>query len=88
MGSYEAGLRRKAAWRRIHVTCPCGREVYGNRGRDPVPRIRAAEMELARIYLERHARSDKTELSWAEYRDTVWSAADHWTQVRATYPRR
>lgn len=113
MGSYEAGLARKSAWRNIHVTCRCGREVYGNgkshqrncethlretgwpldagmvqaiireyRGRDPVPRIRAAEMELGRIYLERRARGDKTELGWTEYRDTVWSAADSWTPTQ------
>lgn len=42
------------------------------RGRDPVPRIRAAEMELGRFYLDRRARGDKTELGWTEYRDTVW----------------
>ncbi len=112
MGSYEARLRRKSAWSKIHVTCPCGRKVYGNgkshqrncethlrasgwpldarmveaiiqeyRGRDPVPRIRAAEMELGRIYLDRRARGDKTELRWAQYRDTVWSVAESWTQV-------
>jgi hypothetical protein len=30
MGSYETGLARKEAWRKIHTTCPCGREVFGN----------------------------------------------------------
>ncbi|ART74329.1 hypothetical protein BTO20_37540 (plasmid) [Mycobacterium dioxanotrophicus] len=108
MGSYETELARKSAWRKIHTTCPCGREVYGNgkshqrnchthlqvngwplddqmvqavideyHGRDPVARIRAAEMELGRIYLERRARGDKTSLPWKQYRDTVWAATEN-----------
>ncbi|SHX98492.1 Uncharacterised protein [Mycobacteroides abscessus subsp. abscessus] len=106
MGSYEASLRRKDAWRKIHFTCPCGREVFGNgkshqrscethlrergwpldngmvdavireyRGRNPVPRIRAAELALGRLYLERRRKGDKAELGWSDYRDMVWSAA-------------
>ncbi len=112
MGSYEASLRRKSAWRNIHVTCACGREVYGNGkshqrncvthlrqvgwpldagmvqavireygGRNAAQRIRAAELELGRIYLDRRARGDKTELAWTEYRDTIWSTAENWKPV-------
>jgi hypothetical protein len=110
MGSHEAALARKNAWRKIHFTCPCGREVFGNgkshqrncdthlrelgwpldtgmsdaviheySGNNAVPRLRAAEMALGRIYLERRARGDKTELRWVDYRRIVWDTVNAWT---------
>lgn len=34
------------------------------------------ELGLGRIYLERRRAGDKTEMRWAEFRDTFWKLAD------------
>lgn len=38
--------------------------------------IRHVERELGRIYLERRAAGDMSDLPWTEYRDLVWRLAE------------
>lgn len=45
-------------------------------GTNSVGILRAVELGLGRIYLERRRAGDKTEMRWAEFRDTFWKLAD------------